>query len=138
MKRRQPFVPPERPSTVRQMLVSLLLEGVRSAKELSAAAGIPEKEVYSHLEQIDSNRREHRLAVTPAECRTCGFVFGKRNRLTKPGKCPVCRGESIAPPLFSIAGTPPSPGRFPAIDKDVHDAQANREDDDKEAGELDI
>lgn len=104
MKPRHPVIPRERHETVRQAMIVLLREETMSAKEISAMVGIPEKEVYNHLEQINSNRREHRLLLTPASCRDCGFVFGKRDRLTKPGKCPVCRGESIDPPLFSMAG----------------------------------
>jgi hypothetical protein len=41
--------------------------------------------------------------VTPAECRKCGFVFQKREKLKKPGKCPICRSESIEEPLFGIS-----------------------------------
>jgi len=40
--------------------------------------------------------------MTPAECRSCGFVFSKRDRLTPPGKCPICRCETIFEPLFAI------------------------------------
>jgi hypothetical protein len=32
----------------------------------------------------------------------CGFIFRKRDRLKKPGRCPVCHGEHIQDPLFSI------------------------------------
>lgn len=46
------------------------------------------------------------LEITPAECRNCGFVFAKRERLTSPGKCPVCRNEAILDPLFRIRGLP--------------------------------
>lgn len=73
-----------------------------SARDLSAAASIPEKEVYDHLDHVQSSGHDFRLVVEPSVCRSCGFVFGKRDRLTKPGKCPVCRGESISPPLFSL------------------------------------
>ncbi|MBA3060962.1 MAG: transcriptional regulator, partial [Nitrospirae bacterium] len=38
----------------------------------------------------------------PAECAKCSFVFRKRERLKKPGKCPICRSEFIQEPLFLI------------------------------------
>jgi hypothetical protein len=38
----------------------------------------------------------------PAVCKKCGFVFAKREKLKRPGKCPVCRGESIREPRFTI------------------------------------
>jgi predicted Zn-ribbon and HTH transcriptional regulator len=34
----------------------------------------------------------------------CGFVFQKRAGPSKPGKCPLCHGQLILPPLFSITG----------------------------------
>jgi hypothetical protein len=46
------------------------------------------------------------LVVEPAECFRCGFVFTKRERLRKPGRCPVCRGEVILEPLFSVRERP--------------------------------
>ncbi len=90
--------------TVRRELLAALEERPCSAKDLSAAVGIPEKEVYGHLEHIQRTMSAsgRHFAVTPAECRKCGFVFSKRERLKKPGKCPACRGESIREPLFSI------------------------------------
>lgn len=67
---------------------------------------ISEKEVYGHMEHIHKTleRSGRPLVVTPAECTQCGFMFKKRGRLTKPGRCPVCRGESIREPLFEVRG----------------------------------
>ena len=66
--------------------------------------GIAEKEIYSHLEHLRKSLHAAggMLEVTPPECRRCGFVFVKRDRLNCPGKCPVCRHEAITEPLFSI------------------------------------
>ena len=106
MKRRplKPFVPVERHETIRQKIISLLEGGAFSAKDISVEIGISEKEAYSHLEHIRRtiNQRNQRLVVTPAECKKCGFVFRKRERLTKPGRCPVCRNEAIQEPMFSV------------------------------------
>lgn len=100
---RTPAVPAERHETIRQELVLILGDRPASARELSAAVRIPERDVYEHLEHLHRGRRHGlELLVTPAECRKCGFVFRKRERLKKPGKCPVCRGEAIQDPLFSI------------------------------------
>ncbi len=91
-------------ATIRRELLSVLAQGPRSVRDLSLEARIPEKEVYGHLEHISMSlqRTGQRFAVIPAECRNCGFVFSKRSRLRKPGKCPVCKGESIRDPLFSV------------------------------------
>lgn len=102
---REPPIPAEMHDTVRREIIAVLEQGERSAREVSSEVGISEKEVYSHLEHIRKTMSAtgRHLAVTPAECRKCGFVFSKRERLKKPGKCPVCRGESIHEPLFSIS-----------------------------------
>ncbi len=92
--------------TVRHELIAALEQGQRSAKELSSEVRISEKEVYDHLEHIRKSLQGsgRQFTVMPAECRKCGFVFSKRARLGKPGKCPLCRAESIHGPLFSIGG----------------------------------
>ena len=103
-KPKEPFVPMEMQDTVRHEIVKALGDGPRSARELSAAVRISEKEVSGHLEHIKKTimpSGKH-LIITPAECKKCGFEFAKRERLKKPGKCPVCKGESIHPPLFEI------------------------------------
>jgi transcriptional regulator len=103
-KPKDPFIPVERHGTIRQEIVSVLEGRTLSAKELSANVRISEKEVYAHLEHIQRsmNKREQQLIIDPAECMKCGFVFTKRERLKKPGRCPVCKGELIREPLFSI------------------------------------
>jgi predicted Zn-ribbon and HTH transcriptional regulator len=103
-KPKEPTTPPSMHDTIRQELIAALLEGPCSARELSAAAGIPEREVPAHLEHITksiTSSGQH-LIVTPAECKKCGFIFSKREKLKRPGKCPVCRGESIREPRFAI------------------------------------
>lgn len=96
--------PPERSEPIRRSIVSLLSSGPLSARQISARAGIAEREVYAHLPHIRKSvsRFGGRFAVTPAECTRCGFRFRKRDRPDRPGRCPVCRGESITEPLFSI------------------------------------
>ena len=103
-KSKKPFIPAERQETVRQNIISVLEGQTLSAKEISAEVKASEREVYDHLEHIQRtvNKKEHNFMVTPAECRKCGFVFRKRERLKKPGKCPVCNSELIQEPLFSI------------------------------------
>ena len=106
-KFKEPFVPVERQETIRQKIMSLLDSRTLSARDISIDVGISEKEVYEHLEHIQRsiNKRERNFIVTPAVCKKCGFVFRKRNRLNKPGKCPVCRNEIIQDPFFSVRKT---------------------------------
>lgn len=107
-KPQEPVIPRTAQETTRHAIIALLIAGPLSAAEISAVVGLPEKEVSGHLEHI--RRSLHAtgavLEVEPAECRQCGFVFAKRERMSSPGKCPVCRHEAICDPLFSIRGLP--------------------------------
>lgn len=103
---REPRVPPERHETVRKQIIAAIEGREMTARDLSVEVGISEREVHDHLEHIRKtmSKTDHRLILTPASCKKCGFVFAKRERLKKPGRCPVCHGESIEEPIFSIKG----------------------------------
>jgi len=101
---KQPKPPVARGDTVRHQIMTTLTGREMSAREISGEIRISEKEVYQHLEHVRKSLDAHgmELTVMPARCRKCGFEFVKREKLKKPGKCPVCRGESIEEPLFSV------------------------------------
>lgn len=101
---RKPTVPRPAEDTLRRAISELILDQPLSAREISVRAHLMEKEVYGHLEHIRHSLHAvgSHLEVTPAECRSCGFIFTRRERLTPPGKCPVCRCETIFKPLFAI------------------------------------
>jgi len=103
-KPKKPFVPDERLETVRKDIIAVLEERPLSAKEISGTVRIPEKAVYDHLQHIQKSvhRKGLNLVIIPSECRKCGFVFEKREKLKKPGRCPECRNEAITEPVFSI------------------------------------
>ncbi len=103
-KQKKPYVPPERHDTIRREILWLLQREEMSAREISADIGISEKDVFAHLEHIRAmfHGKEAGVVVTPARCLKCGFVFRKRDRLKKPGRCPVCRGEQIEDQRFFI------------------------------------
>jgi hypothetical protein len=94
--------PPERRETLRRRLAFILAEGSYSARELSAILRLAEKEVCRHLPHVGRSLKQEgrKLKIEPAVCRTCGYVFRKRERFTRPSRCPECRGESIDSPLF--------------------------------------
>jgi predicted Zn-ribbon and HTH transcriptional regulator len=105
IKPKAPFVPPEKHDTIRQEIISVLTERTLSAREISAEIGISEKEVVDHLGHIRIAVRKSRkhLMIIPAECKKCGFKFKKRERLTKPGNCPICGHKHIQELHFSIS-----------------------------------
>jgi predicted Zn-ribbon and HTH transcriptional regulator len=99
-------VPPARGETVREALRVALRDGPATARDLSAAVGLREKDVADHLAHLGRSlaRRGERLVVEPAACLACGWVFRERTRLARPGACPSCRSTRIDPPVFRIEG----------------------------------
>lgn len=81
-----------------------LREGPRSARDLSVAVRIPEKDVPLHLEHLERSlkKTEESLVILPAECAGCGYVFQRRTRFTRPGKCPECGATRVDAPEFVI------------------------------------
>jgi transcriptional regulator len=101
---KEPSEPVERFDTIRHRIVSVLLTHPGTARQMSAELRMPEREIYDHLEHIrkSTHTGPYRLLVQPAACEKCGFIFRKRGRLKRPGKCPICRSESITEPLFTV------------------------------------
>ncbi len=73
-------------------------------RDLSRLFGIKEKEVLDHLGHIAKSAGSGQFVMEPASCKECGFSYKKRTRLSTPGRCPVCKSESISPPVFGIKG----------------------------------
>jgi predicted Zn-ribbon and HTH transcriptional regulator len=90
-------------STPRQAMKELLVEKPYSSLELSQLLSLSEKEVLEHLPHLARSPGPGlHFQITPAVCRHCGFVFKKRERLTRPSRCPVCQHESISRPRFAL------------------------------------
>jgi len=90
--------------TKRQEIFQFLRQADFSARELSKATGIREKDVYDHLKHIEKSAKSKsfEFKVFPAECNNCDYTFKKRERLTRPGRCPICKNQQIDPPRFQI------------------------------------
>jgi len=104
MKAKPPTIPSPRFATIRRQIADLLAGEPLTAREISMRVGIAEKSVFGHLEHLKRtlHAQGHQLQVLLPTCRKCGFVFGKRERLRKPGRCPVCREQSISEPRFAV------------------------------------
>jgi predicted Zn-ribbon and HTH transcriptional regulator len=94
----------EQSATDRQRLLVALESGPVSARELSAMAGVPERDVATHLEHLAKSLRHEggRLGIAPARCQACGFRFDERRRLGRPSRCPKCRSTHLAAPRFWV------------------------------------
>ena len=90
--------------TIRQQIIVLLIEGEMSARELSQAVGIREKEVYEHLPHIARSLavQKKKLIIQPAQCLSCGYIFEDRKRFTRPGRCPHCKKSHLDVPTYRI------------------------------------
>ena len=80
MQSRRELQPEARSHTVRQDLTLALRAGAATARDLSKAVGASETDVLDHLVHLAKSlkARGEELAIKPAECRDCGFVFSRR------------------------------------------------------------
>ncbi len=87
----------------RKSLIDLLAQEPRSVSSLARELGLKRGDVEDDLRLAIRSARAagHEVAVLPARCRTCGFTFGT-DKLSKPGKCPSCRGTRILEAQISI------------------------------------
>ena len=90
--------------TIRQQIIDLLSSEELTIRDLSQAVSLMEREIVDHLSHIERSlqRQGKKLMVTPYECITCGFVFDRRTRFTKPGRCPSCKNSHIQVAQFHI------------------------------------
>jgi predicted Zn-ribbon and HTH transcriptional regulator len=91
-------------ATLRQQIIALLRVRPWDAGGLARALGISQRQVESHLTHVSKSMEAHgeRMVIGPAQCRDCGFEFSERTRTTKPSRCPQCKSEQLAPPVFEI------------------------------------
>jgi predicted Zn-ribbon and HTH transcriptional regulator len=93
--------------TRRRDLITLLTMRPRSVSALARDLALPRRDVEEELAHAIRSARAagHRVIVDPARCRTCGFEFGEE-KLSKPGKCPVCRGTRLFEPQIRLEPAP--------------------------------
>jgi len=54
------------------------------------------------LRQVLRSGPGERLEIEPSECLDCDTSFAKRERYTRPGRCPRCHSRRISLPRFFI------------------------------------
>jgi len=87
----------------RKDLIALISEQPRSVSSLARDLGLRRGDVEDDLRHAIRSARAagHRVEIQPARCRVCGFMFDG-DRLSKPGKCPACRGARLYEPQIFI------------------------------------
>ena len=88
--------------SLRKEIAEALYGNSLDLREISQLFRIREREVLDHLQHIAKSAHPKKLSMDPAQCRRCGFIFKKRDRLSAPSRCPICRSESITPPRYQI------------------------------------
>jgi transcriptional regulator len=81
----------------------LLSDQPRSVSSLARELGLSRGDIEENLRHAirSAEAAGHRILVLPARCKSCGFTFDE-TKLTKPGKCPECRGSRIFEPQISL------------------------------------
>jgi len=88
--------------TLRKEIAAAIERDSLDLREISKLFSLREKEVLDHLQHIARSAHPKRLSMEPSQCRRCGFIFKKRERLNTPSRCPICKSESITPPRYQI------------------------------------
>ena len=89
----------------RRQLIDLLSREFRSVSSLARELATTRVALGDDLRHaIRSPRAQgYDVRVIPARCRACGFVFGEE-KLTKPSRCPACRGTRLYEPMIGLTG----------------------------------
>jgi len=94
----------EHSRTLRQEMAALLEEREMTARDLSRALRICEKEVYDHLNHVGRSAltQGKKLVLLPFKCLACGYTFEDRKRLSRPGRCPRCKSSHLETPTYRL------------------------------------
>jgi predicted Zn-ribbon and HTH transcriptional regulator len=70
---------------------------------LARELGLNRRDIEDDIVHVIRSARAagHRVIIEPARCKHCGFTFGEE-KLSKPGKCPECRGSRLFEPVIRI------------------------------------
>lgn len=88
----------------RKTLIEVLSREPRSVSSIAREMGLQRSDVEADLRHALRSARAagHHVEIIPARCKGCGFVFGEE-KLTKPGRCPACKGTRLFEPLIRVA-----------------------------------
>ncbi len=87
----------------RKDLIGFLHHHPMEVKDIARLCGVSPGDAEQDLQHLIKSLKQspYRLNVHPATCRKCDFRFSA-TKLTKPGKCPRCKGTWIEAPRVEI------------------------------------
>ena len=93
----------EADDTTRQRLADALRTRPAAPSELASEFDLTTGSVLGHLEHVarSIDGTDEQMLVSPPTCRDCGFDRFD-DRLNLPSRCPECKSESVAEPVFTI------------------------------------
>jgi transcriptional regulator len=97
------MLPPQR--TARQRIIDYLTGTRLSSHQLAQLLGLPERQIEEHLVHVVktiARDRARRFILEPSTCPDCQYIFRDRTKLTRPSRCPRCKGEGITAPRYGI------------------------------------
>jgi transcriptional regulator len=70
---------------------------------LARKLGLTRRDIEDDIRHVVRSARAagRGVIIEPARCKSCGFTFGE-DKLSKPGKCPQCRGSRLFEPVIQI------------------------------------
>ena len=97
--------------TLRQQIADMLRQP-RTISSVAHELKLTRDEVEDHLKHLlkSAKAEDKAVKIEPARCRSCGYTFGT-DKLTKPSKCPDCKGTRLYEPLVQIKSYPPFAAR---------------------------
>lgn len=95
--------PRERSATIRRDIIELMKLGPVTPFEISGMLRVSEREAVFHLgHALESASAKYQIEVTPAHCKSCGFVFWERKKVGKPSRCPQCKASRVEAASYYI------------------------------------
>lgn len=95
--------PRERSATIRRDIIELMKLQPVTPFDLSGMLRVSEREAAFHLTHaLETASAKHRIEVTPACCKSCGFVFHDRKKVGKPSRCPRCKESRVEAASYYI------------------------------------
>ncbi len=94
--------------TLRRLLIDLISHEPRSISSLARELGIGRGDIEDDLRHAirSAQAQGHEVQVIPARCKSCDFVFGEE-KLTKPSRCPACKGTRLYEPMIRLSQETP-------------------------------
>ena len=88
--------------TVRHQIAEMLRQP-RTSSSIAHELKLTRDEVEDHLKHLLKSAKTagQHVKIEPARCRNCGYSYSQ-DKITKPGKCPECKGTHLYEPLIQI------------------------------------